>query len=119
MALELLVPDYTEMKTTLSGAVSKGDSVTLNETNGFYFVDGVSGDVASVVTKARKVSGPLAAVAVVEGEAAYINAGNLTNVSAGGTLIGYFIESVDNTGGSAGDLDAIVDFDGMLAFAKA
>jgi hypothetical protein len=62
----------------------------------------------------------LDAVATLPGEACYITAGgNLTNVSTSATLIGYFIEAVDNSGGSAGDLDGYISFDGALAFAKA
>ena len=120
MALDFLVGDYTEITEVLSGAVSKGDFVTLGDTNGYYVVDGASGDTAAGITKARKTRGPLDAVAVLPGEAAYITAGgNLTNVSTSNTLIGVFVEAVDNSGGAAGDLNAVIDFDGCLAFAKA
>ena len=117
MALDVLVGDYEELKYTLSGTVSKGDFVTLNDTNGFLMVDGVSGDVATLIVKARKAKATLDAVTASAGEAAYIvtASGLITNDSDTGSnpLIGYFIEDC------ASGETAYISFDGTLAFAKA
>ena len=116
--LELRCMKYSTVKEVLSGDVSKGDFVALNEVNGFYFADGVSGDAATVVTRADKVEGPMAAVTIAPGEAAYIitASGLLTNVDGGGAnpLVGHFLEDRANT-----ESTALIDFDGTLAFAKA
>lgn len=117
MALKLQSPDYHTAEVTLGADVTKGEFVTLGSgINGFYFVDAVTGEQATVVTNARKVTGPITGLTIAAGEPAYIitASGLLTNVSAGNVLVGYFSEAVANT-----DTEALIEFDGGLAFAKA
>ena len=108
-------PDYTEMGVTLAGTKAAGAFDTLNEVNGFYMVGGVATEKVTFVTKARKVKCvKKTGVVTAPGEAAYYITGTVTNVASGAILIGSFIEDA-----ATAVAETLIDFDGMLAFAKA
>ena len=114
---ELLSPHYEAIEVTLGSDAVAGNFVTSGNTNGFYLVDGVSGDKAGIVVDAEIVK-----VAKTTGESwasgavVYWNATakKATTSASGNTLIGYAVEPA-----LSADTEGTVNFDGDASFLKA
>ena len=113
---DLLDPNYKELKATAAAALVGGQFQTFNEVNGFTLVDVANGADFALVYEACKVKVAKAAVAFAPGEALYYDESEslVTNVSTDNLLIGHA-----NRAALAGDSHGYMDFNGMLAFAKA
>lgn len=113
----VLSPEYEEMKTTLAGDVSHGAFVASGETDGFYMVDGLTGEEATIITRAKKVQTNIKAAgqAWTVGQALYYESATptVTNVAAGNSLIGYAIQAA-----AAADTTGYLNFDGKARFLK-
>ncbi len=111
--LELFSKNYTEIQKVAAGALSAGDLVTLQETNGFTLIDVAIGDQYALITKAEKVKVEKTAPAILAGDAVYyVNATDNVAI-AGDILIGYAYEDA-----AIDDTHIVIVFDGMAAFEK-
>lgn len=112
---ELMSGEYDCARVVLSGTVVAGAYVAIGtDTNGFYFEGGVSGDVVTVVTKAKKVkAAKTTGEAWVPGNALYYvsGTGKLTTTKSTNVLVGFCIEAA-----ASADTFGYMAWDGSAAF---
>ncbi len=109
--------EYATMLEVLTGAVSAGDYVLNNECAGFYFVDGVTGEEVTIVTKSARVKCTRKSTETwVAGEALYHDPAGpyVSNVAGALRMIGYATESI-----AAAEVYGFIDFDGFAGELKA